>query len=241
MTGVEAIRERVHRYQDVKRYQAYEARAEEVSDRQRREKADLTRRHEMQALDRARTLRNLDKLDARERRSLQAGLERQRREAARQYMPHVPSVTLELKPPGRPARVVKAMTRHRHGPARPVTDQDEKHAVQARLDHEGAFDAAAQGRREERRHARESTDPAVDLTDDFDRAAHGVPKRRRAGEDRSAPDIHQDFSAAAEGRSREASGGNSDGPAPTRDEAPRPRDADRPRADRSDRPSGRDR
>jgi len=249
VTGVEAIRERVHRYQDVKRYQAYEARAEEVAERQRRETANLTRRHEMQALDMARSIRNLDKLDARERRSLQAGLERQRREAARQHGhgARMPSLKFELKPPGRPAMVVKAMHRHRHGPARPVTDLDEKHALKEREDLTREFDAAAQGltRPVDPRgaHPDARPQPAVDITEDFERAVEGLPPRRRRGEDRGPPDIARAFKAAAEGRDHET--GGEDARAPTA-EQDRDRERDRERTrnprnpDRPHRPRGRE-
>jgi hypothetical protein len=114
VSGVELIRKKLHKAQDRRRYAAFLAEKEALADAKRQQTELLTRRHESQALVIERKLRGLDKIDKRERQSLETSLTRQGRQKARGGNARMPSLALELKPKGRRAAPHKAKNRHKH-------------------------------------------------------------------------------------------------------------------------------
>ena len=114
VSGVELVRKKVHAYQDRKRLDALQNSKRELADRQTRQQAELLRAQQMQSLDMQRKVRNLDKLDTRERRSLETSLNKERNERMRGRADHMPAFRLELRPPGRPAMLVRAANRFRN-------------------------------------------------------------------------------------------------------------------------------
>lgn len=112
VSGVELARHKLHRYQDKKRYDAFLSEKHALQDRQAAERLELQRRQEMQALDLERKRRALDQTDKRERRSLELSLQKQQHMRLRAGHEHMPSLALELRPPGRKAVPHKAMHRH---------------------------------------------------------------------------------------------------------------------------------
>ena len=119
VSGVNMIRKKLHQAQDRRRYAAFLAEKDAQSDAQRQEAELLTRRHESQALVIERKLRGLDKIDKRERQSLETSLTRQGRQKARGGDARMPSLALELKPKGRRAAPHKAKNRHKHALVEP--------------------------------------------------------------------------------------------------------------------------
>jgi len=119
VTGEDLIRRKIHQAQHRRRLVEYREAREHLSLRQKQEIADLKQVHDMQTLDTGRHLRNLAKIETRERRSLVASLTRRSRERAPERIqtpaPRLtPSLTLDLKPPGHPAMVQKARNHYVH-------------------------------------------------------------------------------------------------------------------------------
>ena len=141
VSGVELARAKLHKYQDKKRYDAFCLEKQQLRDRQEAERQELQRRQEMQALDLERQCRALDQTEKREKRSLEMSFHKQQRIKTRAGHEHMPSLALELAPPGRRAAPHKAMHRYtselaremqqarhrevRHPPKAPETLQDE--------------------------------------------------------------------------------------------------------------------
>jgi len=148
VSGVALVQRSVQRYQDRRRYEAHRAETVRIKNRQTDESAALRQRHDMQGLEMARRVRNLEKLDARERQSLTASLTRERSDLPHRREPRSPTLTHDLRPPGRPAMVQKAKNRFVHpveiaspgsGPMEPVrTDRDPTDPVNPSYDFENA-------------------------------------------------------------------------------------------------------
>jgi hypothetical protein len=83
-----------------------------LKETQRQERTELQRRQEMQGLDIQRKIRALDKVDKRELKSLEEALKKEARIYARGGRGRMPSLALELTPPGRRAVPHKAKNRH---------------------------------------------------------------------------------------------------------------------------------
>ncbi len=111
VTGVEQVRHKVHRYQDRKRYDAFLDEKHETRDRQDEEQKTQRRGQEMQALDMERKRRALDHTEKRELQSLKTSFEKQQAIRYRSGHEHMPSLRLELTPPGRKAVPHKAKNR----------------------------------------------------------------------------------------------------------------------------------
>lgn len=110
--GVSLVIRKIHRHRDAQRFAAYRGTREDLKARQGRVAAELEGRHRLQALDAERSLRALDQLDARERKSLETQATRVARVRRRDGSERMPALTLELKPGGRRAVTHKAMVRH---------------------------------------------------------------------------------------------------------------------------------
>lgn len=95
VTGVEAVRNKLHKYQDRKRLKAYLADRETLKTQQAQQLTALHRRHEMQTLDQQRKLRALKEVERREINSLEESLQRDVRERARGGENRMPALHLE--------------------------------------------------------------------------------------------------------------------------------------------------
>lgn len=177
MSGVELVRRKVHRFQDRQRLERYRADRDRLKDRQRQETAELSCAHRMQGLDAASKLRNLGKLDTRERRALEETFVRERNERARSGRAQMPALNLALKPPGRQPKLIRAAGRHRHG-------ADTRQRVDA---------------------ASPPADP-IELTPTFDRAAEGGPRRKERSDGESRAQSRKGAQQSREGRNKDRSG-----------------------------------
>ena len=101
VTGVQLVIRHVQKYQDRKRYETFLERRDALVDMQARERSALQHRHQQQALDVQRKIRAAEQIDARELQSLASSQLRQQRMRECGRYEHMPSLTLELKPPGR--------------------------------------------------------------------------------------------------------------------------------------------
>lgn len=129
VTGLDLIRRTIHQAQDRRRLAEYRAARDDLTVRQKQDAADLKQVQDMQALDTGRHLRNLAKIETRERRSLEASLLRRTRAYVPERAPTpAPGLALDLRPPGRPAMVQKARNRYVHAveiaPARSSASAD---------------------------------------------------------------------------------------------------------------------
>lgn len=114
VTGVELGIKKLHQFQDRKRYAEFAKERAVLAEEQKLDRGLQERRHESQGLVAERQLRNLDKIDARERKSLEQSFERKARVKARGDTSKTISPELELRPRGRKAVPHKAQNRHRH-------------------------------------------------------------------------------------------------------------------------------
>ncbi|MCP5366735.1 MAG: relaxase [Hyphomicrobiales bacterium] len=137
VSGMDLVRDKVHRYQDRKRYEAYRLERDDIRHRQAAEREELQRSQEMQALDMERQRRNLDRLDKRERDSFERSLLKEQRVYARGRNTQAPEPALALKPPGRRAVLHKAKSRFQTDAFRNRRDlgrkQNEQPDLQERL------------------------------------------------------------------------------------------------------------
>ena len=114
-TGMDMIRDRVHRYQDAKRLDAYQIEKTLIEERQAAERLHLQRSQEMKSLDMERQRRGLAQTEERERKSLAMTFQRERNLALRAGHEQMPALHLTLSPPGRPAVLHKAANRFKSG------------------------------------------------------------------------------------------------------------------------------
>lgn len=112
VTGVSLVIRKIHQHRDAQRFAAYRGTRADLKARQGRVAAELEGRHRLRALDADRSLRALDQLDARERKSVETQATRVARVKRRDGSERMPALTLELKPAGRRAVPHKAMVRH---------------------------------------------------------------------------------------------------------------------------------
>ncbi|MCH9052560.1 MAG: hypothetical protein IIA72_16040 [Proteobacteria bacterium] len=94
MSGVELVRKKLHQYRDRKRYQTFLKEKVQLKERQERQRAELQRRHDLQALDLARKLCAMDQIEKRELRSLEQSLFADQRVQARGGCEHMPAFSL---------------------------------------------------------------------------------------------------------------------------------------------------
>ena len=118
VTGVELAIKKLHEHQDTKRLRAYYAEDAALAATHRDQSFDQQRTHEMQCFDADRKLRNLGKIEKRERASLEAAFEKERSLAFQKRREHTPGFGLQFGPPGRGAKVQRSINRHQHGASR---------------------------------------------------------------------------------------------------------------------------
>lgn len=128
VSGVEKIREALHKRQDRQRLRQYQETKQSI-EQQQAEKAEIHQRaQEMKALDLERKFRALEASDKRELQSLHKTFELEQNKQVRKAYAHMPSVNLTLTPRGRPAMVLQAKRRHTSEVAKEVVR--ERHAEQ---------------------------------------------------------------------------------------------------------------
>jgi len=111
VTGVSLIQRKLQAYQDRQRHDVFLEQRDQLREQQDLERQDLQRRQEMLSLDMARKQRAMAQTEAREQRALEQSFERARQVRYRSGREHMPSVQLELRPPGRKAVPHKAINR----------------------------------------------------------------------------------------------------------------------------------
>jgi hypothetical protein len=114
VSGFDAVRRQLRRHQDRRRHEHFVDELQALDEPQAQARLELRRRHEAQSLDLDRRRRALEQVEARELKSLETELlkERRIRERARGGGNRMPSLTLELKPPGRRDVAWRAKSRH---------------------------------------------------------------------------------------------------------------------------------
>ncbi|MER8995627.1 hypothetical protein [Mesorhizobium sp. M0520] len=113
VTGITLIRDKLHRYRDRQRLEAFVARKTELVQAKRGAAHIQRERHRLQAVDGERTLKALAAVEKRELQSLEVKRGREQRIKDRAGHVHMPALTLELKPKGRGALVRKAQNRYK--------------------------------------------------------------------------------------------------------------------------------
>jgi len=144
VTGVELIRKKLQQRQDKKRLHTYLEQHTGLRQKQHCERTELQRRQEMQSLDTQRKIRALEQVERKELKSLEESLKQQARIRARGGRTQMPSLGLELTPPGRKAVPHKTKDRHNSDFAREKFRQaqsGERHPKE--VDLSGDFDRAA--------------------------------------------------------------------------------------------------
>ena len=114
VSGFDAFRRQLRRHQDKRRQERFVDELQALDQPQAEARLELQRRHEAQSLDLDRQRRALEQVEARELKSLETELLRERRvaERARGGGNRMPALTLELKPPGRRDAAWRAKNRH---------------------------------------------------------------------------------------------------------------------------------
>lgn len=187
VTGVSFVLHKLHRHRDAKRFKSFVQEKAGLVQAQTLGAASLQRRQELQALDMARQVKALAKVEARERQSLNVKSLREQRVRQRAGHDHMPSLSLELKPKGRGASVRRAKDRYRNR-AEAAEEATMREAI----------------RQEEKRHA-----PEVDLQ----QAHHEALQREEPW--RRDVDLGGDFARAARDGGDDGGGdGGGDEPLP---------------------------
>lgn len=185
VSGVELARAKLHKYQDKKRYDAFLLEKQQLRDRQEAERQELQRCQEMQALDLERQRRALDQTEKRERRSLEMSFQKQQRIRSRAGHEHMPSLALELAPPGRRAAPHKAMHRYTSELAREMQQarhRDVRHPPKAPETLQQHFTQAAGGQSGFTESERGSSDRAPSQTSEPNAPAQDFQRKGRDDE-----------------------------------------------------------
>jgi hypothetical protein len=112
VTGVDLIRRKLQQRQDKKRPHVYLEQRAGRKETQLEERTALQRRQEIHALNIQWKIRALEQVERKELKSLEESLKQQARIHARGGRNQMPSLGLELTPPGRKAVPHKAKNRH---------------------------------------------------------------------------------------------------------------------------------
>ncbi|MAT94097.1 MAG: relaxase [Halioglobus sp.] len=123
VSGVNLIREKLHKRQDRKAIDAYLEERSDLKARQEAAKTEQQRRHEFENLESGRKLRSLEKVEQRELATLNESIKREARIHMRGGKAQMPSLNLDLSPPGRRAVPHKAKNRYKN---RGLEDQFKK-------------------------------------------------------------------------------------------------------------------
>jgi hypothetical protein len=114
VSGFNAVRRQFDKHRDKRRQERFEEELRALDEPQARARLELQRRHEAQSLDMDRRLRAMAQVEARELKSLETELVKERRvkTRARGGGNRMPALTLDLKPRGRRDAAMKAKNRH---------------------------------------------------------------------------------------------------------------------------------
>ena len=125
VSGFDAVRRQLRRHQDNRRHDHFVEELQALDEPQARARRELQRRHEAQGLDMDRRCRALALVEARELKSLETDLLKERRvsERVRGGGNRMPALTLELRPPGRRDVAWRAKNRHPSRVALKETEQ----------------------------------------------------------------------------------------------------------------------
>ncbi|MCB0637357.1 MAG: relaxase/mobilization nuclease domain-containing protein [Lewinella sp.] len=113
VTGVNLMREKLHKYRHRQAIKTYLATRDDLKLTQKTRLTDQQRLHEFEAGETSRKLRALEKVDQRELATLRESLTREARVHLRGGRAQMPSLTLDLTPPGRRAVPHKAKNRYK--------------------------------------------------------------------------------------------------------------------------------
>jgi len=142
VSGVEKIREVMHKRQDKDRLRQHQE-AKATLQQQQVEKAEIHQRaQEMKALELSREERSLEARDKRELQSLHKTFELEQNKQVRKAYAHMPSVHLKLTPRGRPTMVLRAKQRHTSEMAKEVVREHHAEKEQKELRPYGDFNEA---------------------------------------------------------------------------------------------------
>jgi relaxase-like protein len=157
VSGVELLRGALHKYQDWKRIKAYVLERQELKQTQKEQQGELQRRHALQALDLSRKEKALHKIEIREIKSLDEGIKKEARIAARGGENRMPSIPLDR---------TKSKT------VTLASDMDHREKYEMQLQLEDEFEQAAEGKTKHKQ---------IDLKTDFTRAAKGQDENKDRG------------------------------------------------------------
>ncbi|MER8798454.1 hypothetical protein NKH75_30540 [Mesorhizobium sp. M0984] len=174
VTGITLIRDKLHRYRDRQRLEAFVARKTELVQAKRGAAHIQRERHRLQAVDGERTLKALAAVEKRELQSLEVKRGREQRIKDRAGHVHMPALTLELKPKGRGALVRKAQNRYKDTLRVPEERQ-------ARVDQAASPSIDLQQAMQDALAAQSPLSKAVDVRD----GSRAQPMTGRAGTDRA--------------------------------------------------------
>lgn len=111
VTGVELIRNKIHQHQDKQRHEQFQSEKAQLLEQQQLKQDEQHQLHETKAYELARQKQNLKDREVRELQSLEKAFKQEQAKQFRKGHEHMPSVALDLKPPGRFAVPHKAKNR----------------------------------------------------------------------------------------------------------------------------------
>lgn len=146
VTGVSAVIRKVHKAQDAARLRAYREEKKGLEATQAAARMHLGQRHSYQLIEIDRQVRGLDQVDKRERESLELMLTKKARTKRRGDSWRMPTLSLDLVPPGRRDAPHRAMGRHQKSAQRKLAQafEEGKHRVSV-VNLERDFERAARG------------------------------------------------------------------------------------------------
>ncbi|CAE7593683.1 unnamed protein product [Symbiodinium microadriaticum] len=206
ISGVAVLREKWHSFLDERRHAKQQTEKDDLIHRQQIDAYNLEADHFWPSHVINRRFKALDKIEARERASLNAAYVRAQKLALRKGHEHMPSLGLHLSPPGRGARVRPAWHHYRAQVTKKVIDQGKARDDNAEIDVADEFDRAA--RRAAFREQDSGQGEKEWLKESFDKAAssHDDNVDHSDGDagQAEAPDMPDIFArAAGRGHARE--------------------------------------
>ncbi len=182
VTGMEAVRNKLHKYQDRKRLRAYLADRETLKKQQAQELTALHHRYEMQTLNQQRKLRALNQVEKKVLNSLEESLKRDARESARGAENRMPALHFERTTPGRNADRLDDEQAAEIGLGKGAPHDEREYRKQEQLGQEveHEFTDAAEGKIRTKQ---------IDLQEEFNRAAKGDEEDERGSSEGPKPAV----------------------------------------------------
>ncbi|MCU7837974.1 MAG: relaxase/mobilization nuclease domain-containing protein [Candidatus Thiodiazotropha sp. (ex Troendleina suluensis)] len=180
VTGMEAVRKKLHKYQDRKRLRTYLADRDTLKKQQFQERTALQRRQEMQALDQERKTRALNQVEKKEIKSLEESLKNDARVSARGGENQIPALPYEYKIPGRNAGMLsdEQAAEIGLGKGAPHNEREYRQKEQLEREVEHEFMDAAEGRIKQKQ---------INLQEAFNRAAKDGEEEERGSAEGPKP------------------------------------------------------